>query len=265
MRRITLLVASVLLAALFSPAVAHAGGTASVTIVHAATYAYPSAPFTVTLCVDDTVVDPSFEAGDILGPLEVLSGDYLVEITIGSDQGCDDPDIVETISVEVGADVTVAAIWTSETQGPGVVVWPNDDACIDPGSARVTVRHGAYTAGAVDVLGTIDGEEVPLIEDLGEGEQISIPAPAGVLIEDVRVVPSGGDTTLISIGDLTFDEGIEYVVYAAGGADGPAGVFVDDIERELCAEPGTTTTTAPATTTTAAPAPTTVAQPRFTG
>jgi hypothetical protein len=269
MKRFTLLVAGALLAALLGPglAPAGAGGTASVTIVHAATYDYPGASFTVTLCVDDTVVDESFEVGGILGPRDLPAGDHLVEITIGEDEGCASPDLAETITVAAGDDVTVAAIWTSNTEGPGLVVWPNDDSCIDPGLARVTVRHGAYTGGPVDVLGTIDGEEVPLIQDLDEGEQASVDAPAGVTVEDVRVVPAGGDTTLIPIGDVSLDEGLQYVVYAAGGADGAAGVFVDEIEEEICEEPvpTTQTTVAPTTVTTAPPAGAVVAEPRFTG
>ena len=260
MKRITVLAAGALVAALLSPAVAEAGGTASVTIVHAATYDYPGAPFTVTLCVDDVVVDDSLSVGDILGPLDAPAGPHVVEITLGADAGCDAPTISEELTFSAGDDVTVAAIWTSETEGAALVVWPNDTTCIEAGSARLTVRHGAWTYEPVDVVGVVDGAATTIVRDLGEGEQASVEVPGGTLAEDVEVSEGGiGGDLYFTIGDLGFDEGMEYVVYAVGGADGSAGFFMDQVER-ACSTP---TTTAPTTTTTRAAAAET--QPRFTG
>lgn len=274
MKRIVPLAAAVLLAIALTPATAGAGlgggGTGMVTIVHDATYDAEE-PFPVTLCVDGAVFaggqgqDP-FEWGDILGPVELTATDYEVEIFVGAVADCTGTPAIgpETLTVTPGADVTAAAIWTSA--GPALTVWPNDSSCYEPEtSTRLTVRHGADTGGqAVDVVGTVDGSEITIVSGLAEGAQETVDLPGGIAATGVAVVPAGGGAPLITLGDLTLAAGTHYVVYAGGGNDGGAGVFVDEIAMEPC--PVTTTTTAPTTTTTAAVAPAAVAAaPRFTG
>lgn len=254
-----------------TPALAGAGidGTdnALVTIVHDATYDFPDEPFEVTVCIDDEIVDNTFEVTDILGPVPLPAGTYNVEIFGGSVESCEgEAAIDEDLTVTAGDDITVAAIWTSQTQGPGVTVWENDSSCADEGTARVTVRHGAATNGPVDVVGVVAGEETTLVPDLAEGAQATLDGvPGGLTVEDVQVVAAGTDTTLIVVGDVTFEAGTHYVIYAAGGADGSAGVWVDTIPLDVCETPitpTTPTTAAPTTTAAASPA---VATPRFTG
>lgn len=255
-----LLIAAVALGVAVLPATPVAGqDTGAVTIVHAATYDAGQS-LTVTLCVDNEVLDGSFETEEILGPLDLAPGTYDVEIFVGVDQPCDgDPDIQADLEVAAGDDVTAAAVWTSLSQGPAIVVWPNDSDCLDADQARVTVRHGAYTDGPVDVVATVDGTETTLVSDLGEEEQATLEVPAGTVAADAAIV---AEFATVELGDLgPFEGGSHYVVYAIGGADGAIGIFVDVIEEEVCAEPTTTTTAAPTTTATAAAA----ATPRFTG
>ncbi len=147
--------------------------------------------------------------------------------------------------VEAGGDITAAAIWTSA--GPALTVWPNDSSCYEPDtSSRLTVRHGATTGGPVDVVGMVAGVETTVISGLAEGAQETVDLPGGLAVTDAAVVLAGTDTVAIALGDLTFDAGSQYVVYAGGGNDGPAGVFVDVIPMDPCevpVEPTTTTTT----------------------
>jgi hypothetical protein len=266
MRKLVALAVLALGVALF-PTGAGAGtaGTGAVTIVHAATYDAGQS-LTVTLCVDDEVVDGSFETEEILGPLDLEPGTYNVEIFIGTDQPCaGEPDIQADLEVAAGDDVTAAAVWTSLGPdsghgGPSIVVWPNDSGCLDADQARVTVRHGAYTDGPVDVVATVGGTETTLVEGLDEEEQATLEVPAGTVAEDVEI--QAGIVVLASLGDLgPFEGGTQYVVYAIGGADGSIGAFVDVIDEQICGADTTTTTVAP--TTTAAAAAT--ATPRFTG
>jgi hypothetical protein len=259
MKRFALLAVVGLLVAL-TPSVADAGGNAAVRVVHAATYS-ATEEFPVTVCLDGVLVDDDFRVGQVIED-ELPAGLYQVDVFVGTDQECVEGDgaISEEIAVSAGDDVTVAAIWPSD--GPTLAVWPNDYSCTDAGLARAAVRHGATTGGPVDVLATVGGDEIPVIEGLDEGAQDIGDAPAGIELADIRVVPAGTDITAIAIGDVTFDEGVVYEIYAIGGADGDLGFFVLTVDVGVCETPVTPTTAAPTTTAAASPA---AATPRFTG
>jgi hypothetical protein len=270
MKRLMLL-AAVALGVAVLPATPVAGqDTGAVTIVHAATYDAgdpnaeppdPAAPLVVTLCVDDEVVDGSFELGDSIGPLDLAPGTYDVEVFIGADQDCAEgtADIQADLEVAAGDDVTAAAVWTSLTQGPSIVVWENDPECVEPDQARVTARHGAYTDGPVDIGAEVGGARTILFSDLGEGEQETIEVPSGTTAVDTQIFLN--DAPIADLGDLgPLAGGTAYDVYAVGGADGNVGAFVLS-GANPCDEPTTTTTAAPTTTARAAA----TATPRFTG
>jgi hypothetical protein len=220
--------------------------TGLVTIVHDATYD-ASAPFPVTLCIDDEVVDGNFTWGDIIGPVELPAATYAVDIYAGVDQPCSGPPAISgDLVVAAGDNITAAAIWTSQTQGPALVVWPNDSSCVAAGQGRVTVRHGADTGGPVDIVVIVDGVESTPIVGLAEGAQASVDVPAPLDATSVKVVAAGGGATLIDIGPMTFPAGVNTVVYAGGGNDGAAGVFGDTIDLTTCATPTTPSIPPPA-------------------
>lgn len=268
MKRIALLAVVALVALGFMPATAGAGvaGTGMVTIVHDATYS-ATEPFPVTLCVDGEpfaggVGQDPFVWGDILGPVALPAGTYVVSIYGGAVEACEGEPAIgpADLDVDAGDDITAAAIWTSD--GPGLTVWPNDNSCLEPLSARLTVRHGADTGGnPVDVVATVGGQQLTVVEGLEEGAQATIDLPAPLDATDVAVTAAGDpDNILIDIGPLSLLDGINYVVYAGGGNDGDAGVFVDAIPLDECEVPVDPTTTAPA------PAAAAVAaRPAFTG
>jgi hypothetical protein len=277
MKRFALLAVAALVALGLMPATAGAGvdaGTAQVTIVHDATYNAPSAPFTVTVCAGGQVIDGSFSWGDTIGPLTLPATTIPVGIYVGADQPCEgEPDIGGDLVLEAGDDITVAAIWTSQTEGPGLAIWPNDSSCYEAATpARLTVRHGAFTAtegnpsGDVDVIGFVAGVETTVVADLGEGEQATLDLPAPLTVTDAGVFGSDDGALFIDLGDQTFEAGNHYVVYAGGGADGDADVFVDIIEMDPCTTPVVPTTPTTAAPTTAPPAAQPAAvTPRFTG
>ena len=271
MKRIFLLGAALVLTLGLLPATAGAGtstaATGMVTIVHDATYDVGE-PFPVTLCVDGEPFaggagQEPFVWGDVLGPVDLPAASYEIAIYGGAVEVCEGEPAIgpETLMVDAGDDITAAAIWTSA--GPALTVWANDSSCYEPAtSSRLTVRHGADTGGEpVDVVGLIDGVETTIISGLVEGGQETVDIPGGLTVTDAAVVISGTDTVAIALGDQTFDAGNQYVVYAGGGADGDAGVFVDVIPMDPCEVP-----VVPTTPTTAAPAAAAVtAAPAFTG
>lgn len=268
MKRVAVLAIGALVALGLMPATAGAGttGTGQVTIVHDATINAPDSPFPVTVCVDgDPVagIDEPFVWGDILGPLTLPAATYDVAVYQGSVPECNSKtNMADELTVNDGDDITVAAIWPST--GPDLVVWPNDSSCYEPAtSSRLTVRHGAATDGPVDVAGIVSGERTVIISDLPEGGQETVDVPGGLTVNDVVVASAGNpDNVIIEVGDLTLAAGNHYVVYAGGGSDGGADVFVDVIPMDPCVVPvePTTTITKPAP---AAAAVT--AAPKFTG
>jgi len=264
-KRIALLAVAALVTLGLMPATAGAGAapTGQVTIVHDATFNAPGSPFPVTVCIDGEVIDGDFRWGDTLGPLSLPADTYFVAVFVGADESCDGKTgLADELTVNDGDDITVAAIWPSTV--PGLVVWPNDSSCYEPAtSARLTVRHGAATDGPVDVAGIVNDERTLIISDLPEGGQQTVDVPGGLIANDVVVASAGNpDNVIIEVGDLTLAAGNHYVVYAGGGSDGGADVFVDVIPMDPCVVPvePTTTITKPAP---AAAAVT--AAPKFTG
>ncbi len=120
---------------------------------------------------------------------------------------------------------------------------------------------GATTGGPVDIVGDVNGVTTTVISGLAEGAQETVDLPGGLTVTNANVVLAGTETVVIPLGDQTFDAGSHYVIYAAGGNDGDAGVFPDVIAMDPCEVP-----VEPTTPTTAAPAAAAVtAAPAFTG
>ncbi|MEZ5136938.1 MAG: hypothetical protein R2699_18305 [Acidimicrobiales bacterium] len=156
-----------------------------------------------------------------------------------------------------GADLTAMAAWDVTADAATIAVVSDDVACVEDGSGRVTARHAA-DVGTVDVLA--DGGV--LFAGLPNLGQASGDVPAATYA--VGIAPTGSLTPVIGPVDLPVPAAIDTQVYAYGGVEGPAGVFIVEAPLTVCAVPiQTTTTTAPTPTTTAA-APATVT-PSFTG
>lgn len=261
MRRTALAaLAGVLLAIVPVTTQAGAQTGAQVTIVDAATYG-SGHPFPGTLCVNGNVVYDPFQAGDIKAPKNWAAGTYQIAFLIGSQSCTGKPDATKSVTVANGDDITIAVIWDST--GRKIVVWPNNNACLAADEARVTVRHGADTRGAaVNVFATYDGSEHKVVSSLAEGAQDVSPSSAPFTYKGVNLRLATTDAAVLTIGDLTFNPGVQYVIYVYGGSDGNVGYFMDQITEPTCP---TATTTAPVTTTTTAQQAAVVTQPVFTG
>ncbi|MCB1005487.1 MAG: DUF4397 domain-containing protein [Acidimicrobiales bacterium] len=212
----------------------------------------------VTVCLNDAIVDSDFRVGESIGPVALDPGTYNVEIFGGGAPNCDGtPVLAAQPSVPSGADLTAMAAWDVTADAATIAVVSDDVACVEDGSGRVTARHAA-DVGTVDVLA--DGGV--LFAGLPNLGQASGDVPAATYA--VGIAPTGSLTPVIGPVDLPVPAAIDTQVYAYGGVEGPAGVFIVEAPLTVCAVPiQTTTTTAPTPTTTAA-APATVT-PSFTG
>ncbi len=249
MKRMLSVVVGALLLAAFLPASAGSQADAQVTIVDALTYDIDS-PSPVTLCIDD--VGQNLSVGDIVGPAAVTPGTYTYEIFFAADEDCTGtPSFAADFTFAAGNDVTVMLAWTAADDDVAIEVLDNDNSCVDPGTGRVTLRHGAWTSdgGPADLVSGTD----TLIAGVPPHGQGSAELAAGDY-PDTRAVEDG--SLVAALGTMTVNEGEQLVIYLAGGNDGDSGAFTDRIPVEVCLQPTTTTTTTiPATTTTAAASP----------
>jgi len=267
MKRVAVLAVGVLVALGLMPATAGAGAalTGQVTIVHDATFNAPGSPFPVTVCIDGEpfaggVGQEPFVWGDILGPLELPVDTYDIAVYGGAVEACEGEPAIGPLplAVSAGDDVTLAAILTNE--GLGAALWTNDNSCVDPGVARVTVRHGADTNGPITVV-SVDGEtETVLIPSLAEGGQAVLEVPGGVEIPNIEADGPGLSEPYV-VGSATFPAGLNTVIYLGGGGDGTIGEFIQLVPIDTCSTP----TTAAPVTTVAPAARAAAATPRFTG
>ncbi len=254
MKRLAALV-PLALVLLLVPTPAGAGGGTSVTFVNAVTYD-AGQDFPLTLCIDGTLQQADVSTGSSVGPLNLASGDHLIDWVQGSD--CTTGSFVsDTVTIDPNANVTVMAWWGSD--GRGISVLPNDTSCLDAGQARITLRHAAAT-DAVDFAVTPQGgSSTVIITNVAVGAQGAATVAAGPYSSGV-ITGTGGGPTVVTLGAQTLVAGSSYTLYLYGGNDGEIGYFLGPVEElSQCVAPTSSSTTS---TTAAVSAET---RPTFTG
>ncbi len=280
MRRLVLLAAGALLAALLlplTPVAAGAGGTTDVYLVHGLNLESQEGPggSAVTVCAGDARLVADFQFGDTAGPLALPTG-IAVDVTVylGGDVDCADPGATPSFTDSVTPEGDAVAVVATAEAGERVPVpvlqpFPIDVGCVAAGQGRLTGNHAAL-APAVDVL---LGDAV--VGQLSFGEQLGADLPVGGGYE--ISIEAGGSVVLGPI-DLSIFEAVGTNVFVVGGLPAspvmeepdelvPVGLpttpFVAltlDVELALCDTP-----LEPTTTSTAAAAAAAAATPRFTG
>ena len=196
-----------------SPAVAAEG--AAVSVFHG----IPD--LTVDVYVNGDLTLDNFKPGDLAGPLALPADTYSVEITDKNDKK----------TVLLGpADVTVAAggnytivAYLDAKGSPAVKAFENDTSTVNPGEARVTVRHVA-AAPAVDIEANGD----VLVPNLKNGAEAVADVPTDSY--DIAIVPAAGGKAVWSE-KVDLAEGVNTIAYAWGSlADGSFAVGVQTIE-----------------------------------
>ncbi len=270
MKRVIIAAAAAALLALAVPASpVGAQATTDVYAVHGLNLAGQSSPdeggTTVTVCAGDTEIDPSFEFGDVIGPLPLPSGEEVsLEVYLGENQTCGAPGaLFDTAVTPTGAAVALVATSNNgeDELDPELLPIPLDVSCVDPGNGGAVAAHAA-NAPRVDVVNTTLGFS---IGEISYGEQIAGQLPAGDYDIEVFVV---GESTPVADYTAPVTAGNTTIGYAVGNqpGDGPGTpiVFITQVIPVGTCEAPTTTTTAPPATAPPAAAPAT-AQPAFTG
>lgn len=212
--------------------------TGNLTIVNAATYDYPGAPFTQTVCLDGDALG-NLDVGQTIAATVTTGVDHTVSFSGGADAGCESPDESDTVNVADGQHVTTGLTWPAGG-GPVIATWVDDTSCYGD-TGRLTLRNAAYLPGSVDMYGVIDGVEDVLLTDVTVGGQMTVSLPAGTAISGAYVTSAGNpDDVIAVIGALTVPTNGDLQVYLTGGADGSYGAFSYVVDGSPCPTPTTT-------------------------
>jgi hypothetical protein len=184
----------------------HAAGTSQVSVLHGV----PG--LTVDVYANGDKLISNFKPGTLTDPADLPEGTYDLEV-FAAGKGPDGTPAIEAKGVKVpsGANITVVAHLDADGK-PVLTPYVNDTSTLQPGKARLTVRHVA-AAPAVDVR----AGGMPVFEGLTNPDEAKADVAAGTVKADV--VLAGTDTVAIGPADLNLREGTNTIVYAWGSAD----------------------------------------------
>jgi hypothetical protein len=169
---------------------------------------------------DEICLLEGFEFGEFAGPVELDAGTYNIKISLASDPACSgDPVIEADVTFEAGKNYTVFAHLTADG-APTASVFENDVSSAVAGYTRLTVRHTAAEAPAVDIKlfrGWGRGRMVGLIEDLMNPEQAG---PLNIRPGAYEAVILAANTDFEVLGvPVELNPHKSYIVYAVGSLD----------------------------------------------
>jgi hypothetical protein len=198
--------AAVVGAAMIGPSTASAGAEqGKVTVVHAVP------DLTVDVYANDGLLLEDFMPGAITSPVALEPGDYEVEVTPANSS-----DVALSAMVPVTSDTDAAGVaYLTEAGDPTLGLFANNQSPIKRRKARITVRHTA-AAPEVDVRVKLDGEWVPVVTGLPNGEQATLGVRARTY--KVDVVLAGTDDRVLGPARLELERRRHYFVYAWGSA-----------------------------------------------
>lgn len=208
MRKTLTVAATLAIAAAAVPVASAAGGqTAQVAVLHGV----PG--LTVDVYAGDDQLLSDFAPGTLTDPLSLPAGEYdLAVYEAGADPESATPAIKsDDVTVPAGANITVVAHLAADGT-PSLTPFVNDVSAVEPGQARLTVRHTA-AAPPVDVRAGGD----PVVTALANPDEQTLSVPAGTVSADV--VLAGTDTVVLGPQDLDLAEGTHTLLYAWGSAE----------------------------------------------
>ncbi|MEV6489582.1 DUF4397 domain-containing protein [Actinoplanes sp. NPDC051633] len=209
------------LALLSTPAYA---ATSQVSVVHG----IPGQAVDVYVNGDKALSD--FQPGKVAGPLKLEEGSYDIVLTKPGDPVSSALLKVDNAEVPGGANISLVAHLKADGD-PTLTPFVNDISKLDPGQARLIVRHTA-AAPAVDIRA--GGK--PVFEDVTNPKEGKADLPAGSVSADV--VLAGTDTVAIGPADLNLGEGTATIVYAIGSAEDETLALTTQTIKGLHSAPG---------------------------
>jgi len=214
LRRVSPILALVLLAALVPIAGVSAQEQARVRIVHAS----PDAP-NVDIWVNGSVAVSNMAFMDATDYLALAAGDYQVQVTPAGGAAADAV-IDATLTLEAGMDYTVAAVGQVADIEP--LVLEDNNAAPAAGKAHIRVVHASPDAPNVDIA--VAGGPILLSNLAFPTASDYLPVDAGSY--DLEVRPTGTDTSALDIDGFMAQAGTVYTVMAVGLAgDGSLSVL----------------------------------------
>ncbi len=205
-----------------------------------AIHAIPGLPVPVDVYVNGDYL-LSFDFNESAGPLALPRGDYDIEIKLNGSTV-----LSRTVSPEPGKDYTIIAHLTyvdGSSNGIALSLFENNIEPLRNGRTRVTVRHTA-DAPAVDldlqqVFTSDSGYAARSLfvgsQNLSNNDGMK-PTSFGSIDAWSRqyiavLYPAGSATPAFSSGTVTFEAGMNYIVYAIGSLfDGSFTLFVQAID-----------------------------------
>jgi hypothetical protein len=203
-----LVVAATIVFSVLGTGTASAAGKASLNVVHG----IPGVD--VEVCVNGSIAIPDFNPGDVVTGVSLPAGMYDVKI-VASGGACGAPAILEANGIELsgGNDYTAIA-YLAANGDPTLGLFKNNVRPLNPGKARLTVRHTA-AAPAVDVW----ANGGVLLSDVENADSATMTVPTGVYGAWVSL--PGDYEPVIGPAVVKLTKGNAYQVYAWG--DGTAG------------------------------------------
>lgn len=147
----------------------------------------------------------------ILGPLELAAGRHVLALHVGTELLASG-----SFTVTAGSSTDVVAHRRADaSMAPVITVFPNPEAPVGPGKARLLVSHVAVAEPA-DIR--VDGR--PLFRNVANGESLSVTVPAKGYSVDIVPTATAGPAILSPV-RLTVAVGTLTRVFAVGNpADG---------------------------------------------
>ncbi|WP_127503982.1 DUF4397 domain-containing protein [Actinoplanes solisilvae] len=208
----------------FAAGPAFAKANSKVSVVHG----IPGQPVDVYVNGEKTV--PGFQPGKVAGPLSLPGGEYDIALTKPGDALGSALLTVENAEVPGDANISLVA-HLDEGGKPVLTPFVNDTSKLDPGQARLIVRHTA-AAPAVDVRA--GGQ--PVFEDVTNPKEGKADLDAGSVSADV--VLAGTQTRVLGPAEVNLREGAATIVYATGSAEDKTLALVTQTITGLHSAPG---------------------------
>jgi len=185
----------------------------------------PDAP-AVDIWVNGAVAWANVPFKAVSGYANLPPGTYNIQVTPA---GATTPVVIDAnVTVEAGKDYTVAATNVLASITPLVLV--DNNSAPAAGNAHVRFVHASPNAPAVDIAVAGGGPVVIGNTAFGEASAYT-PVPAGTYPLEVRL--AGTPTVVLSLGNITLEDGVVYTAFAVGlvggtGAQALSAVLTED-------------------------------------
>jgi hypothetical protein len=240
-RHAPIALAAIIIAAIAALALVPTGADAQssdarIRVLHAS----PDAP-SVDIYLDgaEAISDLAFD--DITDYVSVTSGNHNVQVFPASADGSGDPVIDADVSLDAGADYTIAAVGALADIEPLVLVDNNAEPA--DGKAHLRFVHSSPDAPAVDIYADGAGVVVPAAEFKDASDYL--PLDAGTY--DLEVRAAGTETVALDLPGIELEAGKVYTAFAVGFLDGSpalaAKLTVDASYDQTTASPGSVPST----------------------